>query len=223
MLPLYTQGATSMTIEITPFALGHYQTNCHVVTADDDCWVVDCGYAPEELIEHLLANALTPSAILLTHCHSDHIAGLDQLRSAIGNVPVMCHESEAQWNMNPMLNLSGLAGMPITAEAPNGFLTPGNEITLGNTTWEVLHAPGHSPGSICFVHRDSNQAIVGDTLFAGSIGRHDFPTSNVDDLRHSIKEVLMKLPDEMTFYPGHGPTSTIGHERTTNPFVVQGF
>ena len=223
MLPLYTQGATSMPIEITSFTLGHYQTNCHVVISDDDCWVVDCGYEPGELIKYLQTNGLTPSAILLTHCHSDHIAGLDQLRSAIGNVPVMCHESEADWNMNPMLNLSGLAGMPVTAEAPDGFLTPGNDITLGDTTWEVLHAPGHSPGSVCFVHRDSNEAIVGDTLFAGSIGRHDFPTSNVNDLRHSIKEVLMNLPDEMTFYPGHGPTSTIGHERKTNPFVVQGF
>ena len=212
-----------MTIEITPFVLGDYQTNCHVVTSGDDCWVVDCGYSPEELIEYLQQHSLTPSAILLTHCHADHIAGLDQLRTAIGNVPVMCHESEAEWNMNPILNLSGLGGMPITAEPPTGFLTPGNEINLGDTIWEVLHAPGHSPGSICFVHRDSNQAIVGDTLFAGSIGRHDFPTSNVDDLRHSISEVLLKLPDEMTIYPGHGPSSTIGHERMTNPFVLHGF
>jgi hydroxyacylglutathione hydrolase len=212
-----------MTVQITPFVLGDYQTNCHVVTSGEDCWVVDCGYEPGELIAHIQAHSLKPSAILLTHCHADHIAGLDQLRSVIGNVPVMCHESESTWNMNPMLNLSGLAGMPVTAEPPNGFLTPGNEITLGSSTWEVLHSPGHSPGSICFIHRDTNHAIVGDTLFAGSIGRHDFPTSDVDDLRHSIREVLMKLPDEMTIYPGHGPSSTIGHERLTNPFVVNGF
>ena len=114
-----------MTIQIMPFVLGDYQTNCHVVTSGDDCWVVDCGYSPDELIEYLQANSLVPSAILLTHCHADHIAGLDQLRTDIGNVPVMCHESEAEWNMSPMLNLSGLGGMPITAEPPNGFLTPG--------------------------------------------------------------------------------------------------
>ena len=223
MLPLYTLGAPSMPIEIHPFVLGDYQTNCHVVTADHDCWIVDCGYSPEELIEYVQEHALNPSAILLTHCHSDHIAGLDQLRNAIGDVPVHSHASEAEWNMNPMLNLSGLAGRPVTAAAPDGFLTPGKPITLGDTTWDVLHTPGHSPGSLCFVNHDLNHAIVGDTLFAGSIGRHDFPTSNVADLRHSIHEVIMQLPDEMHFYPGHGPSSTIGQERASNPFVINGF
>ncbi|MBT4530242.1 MAG: MBL fold metallo-hydrolase [Phycisphaerae bacterium] len=212
-----------MTTHITPFVLGNYQTNCHVVTSGTDCWVVDCGYEPDELIAYLNQTNLIPSAILLTHCHADHIAGLDQMRDAIGEVPVLCHESEAEWNMNPTLNLSGFAGMPITAKAPNGFLTPGKQITLGDSVWEVLHAPGHSPGSICFVNYETNQAIVGDTLFAGSIGRHDFPTSNVEDLRHSISEVLMSLPDETAIFPGHGPSSTIGHERATNPFILHGF
>ena len=212
-----------MTPSIVPFVLGNYQTNCHVVTSAEACWVVDCGYSPDELITYLQRESLTPTAILLTHCHADHIAGLDQLLGAIGNVPVLCHDSEAEWNMNPMLNLSGLAGMPITASAPSGFITPGEDIMLGDTSWEVLHVPGHSPGSLAFIHKESQQAIVGDTLFAGSIGRHDFPTSNVEDLRHSIHEVLMKLPDEMTFYPGHGPSSTICDERATNPFVLHGF
>jgi len=212
-----------MTLQITPFILGDYQTNCHVVTQGDACWVVDCGYAPEQLINFLTTSSLCPEAILLTHCHADHIAGLDQLRSVIGDVPVLCHESEGDWNMNPTSNLSGLAGMPVTAALPNDFLTPGVPITLGNSTWQVLHVPGHSPGSLCFVHEESQQAIVGDTLFAGSIGRFDFPTSNVEDLRNTIQHVLMELPDEMTVYPGHGPSTTIGRERATNPFVINGF
>ena len=212
-----------MPLKITTFALGDYQTNCHIVTCDDDCWVVDCGYEPERLIAHLQEYDLHPTAILLTHCHADPIAGLDQLRSTIGNVPMFCHASESSWNQNPILNLSGLGGQPVTAAPVQGYLEPGQDLTLGDSHWRILHAPGHSPGSICFVHDESDQAIVGDTLFAGSIGRYDFPTSNVEDLRHTIREVLMRLPDSMMIYPGHGPTSTIGVERKTNPFVVQGF
>jgi glyoxylase-like metal-dependent hydrolase (beta-lactamase superfamily II) len=213
----------SMPVKITPFVLGDFQTNCHVVTSEDDCWVVDCGYSPEPLIQFLAEEELQPSSILLTHCHADHIAGLDQLKEAIGHVPVYCHPIEKEWNMNPTLNLSGFAGVPVTAQTPDGVIKEGDELVLGDSTWRVLHTPGHSPGSICFVHDKSNQAIVGDTLFAGSIGRHDFPTSKVEDLRHSIKNVLMGLPDETMIYPGHGPSSTIGEERATNPFVVHGF
>ena len=87
----------------------------------------------------------------------------------------------------------------------------------------VFYTPGHSPGGVLFIHDPSNQAIVGDTLFAGSIGRMDFPSSDPEAFRRSILEVVMGLPDDMTVHPGHGPATTIGHERTTNPFVVQGF
>ena len=212
-----------MTVQITPFVLGDYETNCFVVTCGDDCWVIDCGYSPEALIEYLTSQNLKPSAILLTHCHADHIAGLDLLRSTIGEVPVHCHPNEAEWNMNPMLNLSGLAGMPVTASPPNENLEDGQVLQLGDSTWRVVHTPGHSPGSVCFINDKTNQAIVGDTLFAGSIGRHDFPTSNLVDLRHSISETLMSLPDEMHIYPGHGSSTTIGEERRTNPFVLHGF
>jgi glyoxylase-like metal-dependent hydrolase (beta-lactamase superfamily II) len=125
--------------------------------------------------------------------------------------------------MNPTLNLSEFGVMPITVSSPDGEINPGDELCLGDSIWRVIHTPGHSPGSICFVNDKTNIAIVGDTLFAGSIGRHDFPTSNVEDLRHSITQVLMELPDEMQIYPGHGPSSTIGHERKTNPFILQGF
>jgi glyoxylase-like metal-dependent hydrolase (beta-lactamase superfamily II) len=212
-----------MSIKITPFVLGDFQTNCYVVTSDGECWIIDCGYSPEPLIKFVNDEQLEPTKILLTHCHADHIAGLDQLRNAICKIPVYCHPVEFEWNMNPTLNLSGFAGVPVTAKPADNELKGGDSLTLGNSTWNVIHTPGHSPGSICFVNNDENQAIVGDTLFAGSIGRHDFPTSKVEDLRNSITNVLMKMPDEMNIHPGHGPSSTIGIERETNPFVLYGF
>ena len=99
------------------------------------------------------------------------------------------------------------------------MLTPGQDLILDGETWNVLHTPGHSPGSVTFVHSESQQAIVGDTLFAQSIGRFDFPTSDPTDLKASLFDVLMKLPDEIAIHPGHGPSTTIGIERATNPFL----
>lgn len=208
---------------ISSFSLGDYQTNCHVVTDGEACWVVDCGYEPDPLIDHIQSNELHPQEILLTHCHADHIAGLDRLRAAIGDVPVRCHALEESWCGDPLLNLSGLGGMPVTVLPPTGTVSPGDVLSLGDSSWRVVHAPGHSPGSVLFIDDEGQQAIVGDTLFAGSIGRFDFPTSNHEDLRKTIFEVVMALPDGMTIWPGHGPTSTIGAERDTNPFVVGGF
>ena len=212
---------------ITTFVLGGYQTNCFVVTvpgaaSSRACWVVDCGYEPEELIAYLESNQLEPEALLLTHAHADHIAGVDQLLGEIGKIPIYLHPKEHRWCHEPMLNLSGIFGIPVTCTAPDHELTDGQTLTLDGTTWRVHHTPGHSPGGVCFVHEATSQAIVGDTLFAGSIGRIDFPTSSPDDMRHSIDRI-MQWPDEMKIHPGHGPCTTIRRERRMNPFVIEGF
>ena len=211
--------------QIKTFVLGDFQTNCFVVTTagNDECWIVDCGFEPETMLDYIQTNGLKPSALLLTHAHSDHIAGVDLALNKFGPMPMYIHESEAGYCSDPMLNLSANMGMELRISEPDNQLKDGDTLTLGESTWRVVHAPGHSPGGILFVHDESKQAIVGDTLFAGSIGRFDFPTSNADNLRHTISEVLMSLPDDMTIHPGHGPSTTIGHERTTNPYVLQGF
>jgi glyoxylase-like metal-dependent hydrolase (beta-lactamase superfamily II) len=213
---------------ITPFVLGDYQTNCFVVTAHapnqpQDCTIIDCGLEPHEMFHWIDVHKLRPTQILLTHSHLDHIAGVDQALSRYGNLPIAIHEDERGFCSDPMLNLSALIGMPITCTEPGQYLTHNQIVDLNGSTWRVLHTPGHSPGGACFVHEASKQAIVGDTLFAGSIGRYDFPTSDAADLRRSLHEVLMKLPDDMTIYPGHGPRTTIGKERRTNPYIVGGF
>ena len=211
--------------EITSFALGDYQTNCFVVTVPPSprCWIIDCGYEPNALFNHIEHAGLEPVALLLTHAHSDHMASVDAARTRFGNLPVSLHRAETAFLTEPMLNLSAMLGVPVTAAPPDVLLDGGETLELEGTHWRVVHAPGHSPGSVLFIHDASNQAIVGDTLFAGSIGRSDFPTSDVDDLRHTITQTMMALPDDMTIHPGHGPKTTIGTERQSNPFVRGGF
>ena len=229
-----------MSPHITTFTLGPYQTNCYVVTPGSpapgmNCWIVDCGMEPDELIDWIIEHRLVPQAVLLTHTHLDHIAGVDRLltRLKTPNLPIYVHEKEAGFCSDPMFNLSALIGMPTTCREPDHQVKDGDVLELDGGEneagggvavggWRVMHTPGHSPGGVCFVHDASKQAIVGDAIFNGSIGRHDFPTSDVRDLRRSIQEI-MQLPDDMTIHPGHGPATTIGEERRSNPYVVNGF
>jgi glyoxylase-like metal-dependent hydrolase (beta-lactamase superfamily II) len=211
---------------IETFVLGDFQTNCFVVTAGDAdaaCWIVDCGYEPEAMLDSIDERGLRPQAILLTHAHSDHIAGVDAALSRFGPLPLHLHEAERGFCSEPMLNLSAALGAPVTSTEPDHWLRGGEVLRLGSSEWKVVHAPGHSPGCVLFVHEPSRRAIVGDTLFAGSMGRVDFPTSDPAAMRRTLTRVMMALPDDMTIHPGHGPATTIGRERATNPFVGGAF
>lgn len=171
------------------------------------------------MLDWIEQQSLRPIALLLTHAHSDHMAGIDAAIDKFGAMPIYGHEAEKNWCSDPMLNLSGHIGRPVTSTPPNKLLQGGKTLELHGTAWRVLHTPGHSPGGVCFIHDESSQAIVGDTLFAGSMGRVDFPTSDPAEMQNSLQNVLMALPDDMTVHPGHGPSTTIGHERQTNPFL----
>lgn len=212
---------------ITGFALGPFATNCYIVQAPGGpgCWIVDASFQPDPMIDFVRREELVPELIILTHAHIDHIAGLDIVRRAFPTaptgepLPVVIHEDEASWLSDPVLNLSASHGELVTVRPAERTLQGGETLELGDASWRVLHTPGHSPGGITLVHDDSASAIVGDTLFAGSIGRFDFPTSNETALSDSIRNALYSLPDETTVYPGHGPTTTIGREKRSNPFV----
>jgi glyoxylase-like metal-dependent hydrolase (beta-lactamase superfamily II) len=210
---------------IRTFVLSEFQTNCFVVSVPGgtSCWIVDCGYEPEPLLDWIARSRLRPAAMLLTHAHPDHIAGCDQARRRCGPLPTYIHEAEAGFCGDPMLNLSAGLGLPVSVSEPDHYLHGGERLELEGEPWRVVHAPGHSPGGVLYVHDGSRQAIVGDTLFAGSIGRSDFPTSDPAVFRRTIREVLLGLPDDMTIHPGHGPPTTIGRERRSNPFVLHGF
>ncbi|HVZ93920.1 MAG TPA: MBL fold metallo-hydrolase [Phycisphaerales bacterium] len=206
---------------IEGYALGPFGTNCYIVHVPphEECWIVDASYSPQPLIERVRQQGLKPSHILLTHAHGDHIAGLDELRAAFPDAKVFVHENEASFLTNPVLNLSGGFGTPVTAAPPDGTLRGGESLNLSGSEWSVLHTPGHSPGGITFYNAPARAAIVGDVLFEESVGRFDFPTSNEADLQKSIRHVLYKLPDDTRVYPGHGRPTTIGHEKKHNPFV----
>ncbi|RMH26713.1 MAG: MBL fold metallo-hydrolase [Planctomycetota bacterium] len=206
-------------LTIDTFALGPFETNCYLVRAGEACWVIDAGFGPAPMLDRLGAERAAPDAIILTHAHADHIAGLGEARRAFPDTPILVHRAEAEFLTDPVLNLSAGFGAAVTAPPADRLLDGGETIALGPTSWRVLHTPGHSPGGISLVCDEAGVAFVGDTLFAGSIGRFDFPTSDEALLMRSIRRTLYALPGETRVLPGHGPPTTIAHERETNPFV----
>ncbi len=203
------------------FSLGPFATNCYIVSEAGaaGCWIVDASFAPGAMIERVRALGLRPELFVLTHAHLDHIAGLDELREAFPGVPSIIHEAEKKFLEDPELNLSAGYGFPVSVRAAEKTLRGGETLTFGGSSWKVLHTPGHSPGGITLHCAEAGIALVGDTLFRESIGRYDFPTSDEAELMRSIREVLYALPDETRVLPGHGPETTIGHEKRGNPFV----
>ncbi len=209
---------------IQVFPLGGFQTNCMILTQGEpepgkSCWIIDCGYEPEPLLDAIEEQGLVPEKIILTHAHADHIAGLLEARSRFPDVPIYMNELEVSWLTDPILNLSAAIGLSVTAPSPEGFLEHGDEISLEQLTFRVAHTPGHSPGSISLIHEESKLAFVGDTLFSGSVGRTHFPGSSADVLADSIRTHLYTLDKETVCFPGHGPATQIGLEMNSNPFV----
>jgi hydroxyacylglutathione hydrolase len=209
----------SCTIEA--FELGPFLTNCYLIygTQPGPCWIVDASFDPEELIDRARGLGLVPQALILTHAHVDHIAGVDEVLRAFPGLPVVGHAGEKGWLQNPGLNLGRPIGMEVTAHGPDRLMAEGDVLEMGPQRWRVIHTPGHSPGGVSLFNEEAHVAIVGDTLFAGSIGRHDFPGSDIRVLADSIRKKLYSLPDDTKIYPGHGPPSTIGVEKRSNPFV----
>ncbi|MEM6392486.1 MAG: MBL fold metallo-hydrolase [Planctomycetota bacterium] len=208
-------------MQIKTFSLGPFQTNCYVLTYGGCTWVIDPGQDPEPLLGYLEAEAITPERVLLTHGHADHIAGLPALRERFPELPIAIHADEASYPSDPAENLSLGFGIPLVAPDPTERLEDGQVLDLSGIAVELRHTPGHSPGGLTFYIPTEGLAIVGDTLFAGSIGRTDFPHSEHEALMRSIEERLLTLPNDTTILPGHGPGSTIGRERVGNPFVLQ--
>ena len=209
-------------MKICNLVLGEYQTNCFCVTADDsakDCLVVDTGLSPQPLVDYLQNGELNPVAVVYTHGHLDHTFGTKALRENWPDIKVAIHKNDADMLTDADKNLSAAMGTPIEFSAADIILNNGDEVEFAGVKLKVIHTPGHTPGGICLYCESEDILFAGDTLFANSIGRTDFPGGDHDLLIASIKTKLLVLPDETNVYTGHGPATTIGQEKISNPFI----
>lgn len=199
-----------------------FDENSYVIGLSDrnEVLVVDPGFQPELILEYLSDENLDPAAILNTHGHVDHIAGNSAMKQTFPDLPIIIGHGDAAMLTDADLNLSGPYGMPIVSPAADRLLRDGDTIELAGLVLEVLEIPGHSPGHVVFVWRGKPVVVIaGDVLFRGSIGRTDFPGGSYERLKNDIQAKLWPLPDDTVVYPGHGPATTIGHEKRTNPFL----
>ena len=206
-------------MKLERFVLGHIGTNCYLLENEErkEVVIVDPATCPDEIIGHVKRKGLTPKAILLTHGHYDHVMGIDRWVAEFG-IPVYLHEEEKEVLELPKYNLSRVFGYDYSYKNVEG-LNDGQEIELAGITIRVIHTPGHTKGGCCYYIADAGILLSGDTLFAQSVGRNDFPTGSMSMLVRSIKEKLFLLPDDTVVYPGHGEETSIGEEKQKNPFV----
>jgi glyoxylase-like metal-dependent hydrolase (beta-lactamase superfamily II) len=204
-----------------------FAENAYTVYRHDGgpCWIIDPGLPPhaEQIIKYVREHDLKPQAVLATHCHGDHIAGVDEVRQTLGPMPLYVAEPEWPMLRDAKENLSANIGLPLTVSDDDLHdLPPGKTLELDGGAWQILDTCGHSPGGRSFYCPEEAIVIVGDALFAGSVGRVDFHHSDGHRLMTNIRDHLMTLPGETRVLCGHGPETTIGMERESNPFVIHG-
>jgi len=209
-------------ISIKRFEFNPFSENTYVISDDTgECLILDPGcQEPEEqdlLLAYFKENHLKPVKIVNTHCHIDHILGTAFLHDQL-KLPFLIHPLE-----KPLLKASIAQGEFFGLEVqippePTDYLNEGDTVTFGNSMFEVIHIPGHSPGGIVLLNKEQQCMFTGDVLFQGSIGRTDLPGGDYDSLVNSIRQKLLLLDPEIRVYPGHGPDTTIGIENQSNPF-----
>jgi glyoxylase-like metal-dependent hydrolase (beta-lactamase superfamily II) len=211
-----------MSIKVAIVPVTPYQQNCSVIKCESTGKValVDPGGDIDRIEAAVEQLGGTVEKILLTHGHMDHCAATSELREKLG-IPVEGPQIEDKFWIEKLPEWCQMSGFPHAEPfEPDRWLEDGDTVTVGEQVLQVYHCPGHTPGHVVFIYDEQRVAWVGDVLFQGSIGRTDFPRGNHEELIASIREKLFPLGDDITFIPGHGPTSTFGQERQSNPFVA---
>lgn len=206
-----------MIVERMP--VGVYAANCYIVYNEDtkNGVIIDPGGDGKEIVERINQLGVNVKYIILTHGHGDHIGGVLDVKRAF-NAPVLIHELDVEYLSDPEKNLSSMMPMNEIEIEPDLRLKGGDVFKLDNYDIEIIHTPGHTKGGISIKIGDN--LFTGDTLFAGSIGRTDFEGGSYSDIISSINDKLIKYPDETIVYPGHGPSSSIGREKSYNQFII---
>lgn len=207
-------------LDIVPVSL--FQQNCTILWCENTklAAIIDPGDEVDKLMAVIESRGLTLDKILLTHGHLDHAGAAAEIRRRTGVKIFGPHRADAFWldQLSEQATMMGFESGENTT--PDQWFEHGDQVGVGEIALLVLHTPGHTPGHVVYFDDQSQSAWVGDVLFSGSVGRTDFPMSDTAALLHSVREVLFPLGDNVRFYPGHGPTSTFGQERKTNPYVA---
>ena len=216
----------SSDLQLATIVSSPFEQNSYVVRLSDrtDCVVIDPGLEPEKIIHYLDKHGLTPAAILVTHGHSDHIGGNGAIKKRWPSCPLAIGIGDAPKLTDPWLNLSASFGTPLVSPGADVTLKDGDTYDAAGFEWQVRSIPGHTTGHVVFLWEGQEPPVVfvGDVIFAGSIGRTDFPDGNNRQLVLGIRSKLFTLPDETILLSGHGQPTTVGAEKQSNPFAGLG-
>ncbi len=206
--------------------VGDLAANCHIVSADSPhrgetpCVAIDPGAEPERISAEIKKSGLRLEAVLLTHAHADHIGGVAGLLAAWPGAVLACSAETSRRAGDPALNLSVYIGDPVTCPAAGRILADGETFSAAGLDWRAAEVPGHDPGEMVYILENGKAAFTGDTVFAGSIGRSDFPGGDGKALVDGVLRLLRSLPPDAALYPGHGPSTRAGTELAHNPFLM---
>lgn len=209
-------------MEIATFTGAGFGQNAYLAICEESrsAVAVDPGRGASELIQAVGSDDVALEAIFLTHAHLDHVEGVGTVRASFPDIPIWLHPADLPL-YESVQHQAAMFGLSAEAQPePTDEIVPGEPLRFGSCAFEVRFTPGHAPGHVILVAPDDGLALVGDVVFHGSIGRSDLPGGDMQTLMRSIREQVLTLPDDTVLYPGHGPPTTVGQERLTNPFLV---